>query len=145
MEVISQLSSGVAHEFNNILAVIVGYSELITLNLSSDSPVRKYAEEIGHASNRAARLTRQLLVFSRKQLVRLHVIDLNDAVTDVEVLLRRLIEKQRRDCDCSRTNRTCQDRYWPHWASANESSPQRSGCHAQWREAFHRDRERHAR
>ena len=92
MEVISQLSSGVAHEFNNILAVIVGYSQLITLNLSSDSPVRKYAEEIGHASNRAARLTRQLLVFSRKQLVRLHVIDLNDAVTDVEVLLRRLIE-----------------------------------------------------
>jgi two-component system cell cycle sensor histidine kinase/response regulator CckA len=92
MEVISQLSSGVAHEFNDILAVIVGYSQLITLNFSSDSPVRKYAEEIGHASNRAARLTRQLLVFSRKQLVRLHAIDLNDAVTDVEVLLRRLIE-----------------------------------------------------
>jgi two-component system, cell cycle sensor histidine kinase and response regulator CckA len=92
MEVISQLSSGVAHDFNNILAVIVGYSELITLNLSSDSPVRKYAEEIRHASNRAAGLTRQLLVFSRKQLVQLHVIDPNDAVKDLEILLSRLID-----------------------------------------------------
>jgi signal transduction histidine kinase len=70
MKVISQLSSGVAHDFNKILAVIVGYSGLITLDLSPDSPLRKYAEEIRHASNRAAGLTRQLLVFSRKQLVR---------------------------------------------------------------------------
>jgi len=94
MEVISQLSSGVAHDFNNILAVIDGYNELITLNLSSDSPVRKYTEEIRHASSRAAGLIRQLLVFSRNQLVRLHVIDLNDAVKDVEILLRRLIDNK---------------------------------------------------
>jgi two-component system, cell cycle sensor histidine kinase and response regulator CckA len=94
MEVISQLSSGVAHDFNNILAVIVGYSELISLNLSADSSVRKYAEEIRHASNRAAGLTRQLLVFSRKQLVQLHVIDPNDAVKDLDVLLRRLIDNK---------------------------------------------------
>jgi two-component system cell cycle sensor histidine kinase/response regulator CckA len=95
MEVISQLSSGVAHDFNNILAVIVGYSELITLNLSSDSPLRKYAEEIRHASSRAAGLTRQLLVFSRKRLVRPHVIDLNDAVKDLEILLCRLIDNKK--------------------------------------------------
>src|SRR6202162_1962418 len=92
MEVISQLSSGVAHDFNNILAVIVGYSELITLNLSADSSVRKYAEEIRHASNRATGLTRQLLVFSRKQLVRPVVIDPNDAVKDLDIMLRRLID-----------------------------------------------------
>jgi two-component system cell cycle sensor histidine kinase/response regulator CckA len=92
MEVISQLSSGVAHDFNNILAVIVGYSDLITLDLSPDSPLRKYAEEIRHASNRAAGLTRQLLVFSRKQLVRPVVIDPNDAVKDLDILLRRLID-----------------------------------------------------
>jgi two-component system, cell cycle sensor histidine kinase and response regulator CckA len=63
MEVISQLSSGVAHDFNNILAVIVGYSDLITINLSADSPLRKYAEEIRHASNRATGLTRRTARF----------------------------------------------------------------------------------
>src|ERR1700722_11087454 len=92
MEVISQLSSGVAHDFNNILAVIIGYSDLITLDLSADSPLRKYAEEIRHASNRATGLTRQLLVFSRKQMVRPNVIDPNDVVKDLDVLLRRLID-----------------------------------------------------
>jgi two-component system, cell cycle sensor histidine kinase and response regulator CckA len=92
MEVISQLSSGVAHDFNNILAVIIGYSELITSDPSVGSPVRKYAEEIRLASNRAAGLTRQLLVFSRKQLVQPNVIDPNDAVRDLEILLRRLID-----------------------------------------------------
>ena len=92
MEVISQLSSGVAHDFNNILAVIAGYSDLITLNLSPDSPLLKYTEEIRHASNRAAGLTRQLLIFSRKQLVRPDVIDPNDAVKDLNILLRRLID-----------------------------------------------------
>jgi two-component system cell cycle sensor histidine kinase/response regulator CckA len=92
MEVISQLSSGVAHDFNNILAVIIGYSDLITLDLSADSPLRKYAEEIRHASNRAAGLTQQLLVFSRKQMVRPNVIDPNDAVRDLDILLRRLID-----------------------------------------------------
>ena len=85
MEVISQLSSGVAHDFNNILAVIIGYSELITSDPSVGSPVRKYAEEIRLASNRAAGLTRQLLVFSRKQLVQPNVIDPNDAVRDLEI------------------------------------------------------------
>jgi two-component system cell cycle sensor histidine kinase/response regulator CckA len=93
MEVISQLSSGVAHDFNNILAVIIGYSELIT-DISPDGRVRKYAEEIRLASNRAAGLTRQLLVFSRKQLVQLKVIDPNDAVKDLEILLRRLIDQK---------------------------------------------------
>jgi signal transduction histidine kinase len=93
MEVISQLSSGVAHDFNNILAVIIGYSELIT-DISQDGSVRKFAEEIRLASNRAAGLTRQLLVFSRKQLMQLNVIDPNDAVKDLEILLRRLIDRK---------------------------------------------------
>jgi signal transduction histidine kinase len=91
MEVISQLSSGVAHDFNNILAVIVGYSELLTLALGLDSPLQKYTEEIRHASSRAAGLTRQLLVFSRKQLVQPLLIDPNDAVKDLDTLIRRLI------------------------------------------------------
>ena len=92
MEVIGHLVSGVAHDFNNILAVIIGYSDLITADLGSDGPVRKYIEEIRHASERAAGLTRQLLVFGRKQSVIPVVLDLNDVVIDLEKLLRRLID-----------------------------------------------------
>ena len=92
MEVIGQLVSGVAHDFNNILAVIIGYSDLITADLGSDGPVRKYIEEIRHASERAAGLTRQLLVFGRKQTVVPIVLDLNDVVIDLEKMLGRLID-----------------------------------------------------
>ena len=94
LALISQLSSGVAHDFNNLLAVILGYSDLITSQLERDSPLQKYIEEIRHASNRAAGLTRQLLVFSHKQLVRPEVINPNDAVKDLEKMLRRLINQK---------------------------------------------------
>jgi two-component system, cell cycle sensor histidine kinase and response regulator CckA len=90
MEVIGHLASGVAHDFNNILAVIMGYSDLITSDLEPENPLRKYAEEIRHASERAAGLTRQLLVFSRKQTIQPVVLDLNAVVTDLEKMLRRL-------------------------------------------------------
>jgi two-component system cell cycle sensor histidine kinase/response regulator CckA len=93
MEVIGQLAGGVAHDFNNILAVIMGYSDLIMSELGPDSPLRKYAEEIRHASERAAGLTRQLLVFSRKQTVQPVVLDLNDVVKDLDKMLRRLIDE----------------------------------------------------
>ena len=91
MEVIGQLAAGVAHDFNNILAVIIGYNSMITAGLGLDSPLGKYAEEIRHASERAAGLTRQLLVFSRKQTVQPVVLDLNEAVMDLEKMLRRFI------------------------------------------------------
>jgi signal transduction histidine kinase len=91
MEVIGQLAAGVAHDFNNILAVIMGYSNLIIADLDPESPMRKYAEEIRHASERAVGLTRQLLVFSRKQIVKLVVLNLNDVVKDIQSMLRRLI------------------------------------------------------
>ena len=93
MEVIGQLASGVAHDFNNILAVIMGYSDLMTTDLGPDSPLQKYAEEIRHASERAAGLTRQLLVFSRKQTVQPVVLDLNEVVKDLDKMLRRLIDE----------------------------------------------------
>jgi two-component system cell cycle sensor histidine kinase/response regulator CckA len=92
MDVIGQLVSGVAHDFNNILAVIIGYSDLITTDLGPDSPLRKYIEEIRHASERAAGLTRQLLVFGRKQTVIPVVLDLNDVVKDLDKMLMRLID-----------------------------------------------------
>jgi two-component system cell cycle sensor histidine kinase/response regulator CckA len=94
MEAIGRLSSRMAHDFSNILAVIVGYNDLITSALGHESPLRKYTEEIRQASNRAAGLTRQLLVFSRKQLVQPSVIDPNDAIQELNKLIRRLIDEK---------------------------------------------------
>jgi PAS domain S-box-containing protein len=93
MEVIGQLASGVAHDFNNILGVIMGYCDLIASALDPDNPLQKYSEEIRHASDRAAGLTRQLLVFSRKQTVQPVVLDLNDVVQDMDKMLRRLVDE----------------------------------------------------
>ena len=91
MEVLGQLAGGVAHDFNNFLAVIMGNGELIASKLGPDSPLRNYAEEIRHASEQAAGLTRQLLVFSRKQTVQPVVLNLNDVVKGLDKMLRRLI------------------------------------------------------
>jgi two-component system, cell cycle sensor histidine kinase and response regulator CckA len=93
MKVIGQLVSGVAHDFNNILAVIIGYSDLITGDADLEGPLRKYIDEIRHASERAAGLTRQLLVFGRKQKVIPVVLDLNKVVLDLKEMLRRLIDE----------------------------------------------------
>ncbi len=93
MEVIGHLAGGVAHDFNNILAVVMCYSDLITLDLGKDSPLQKYTEEIRHAALRGTGLTRQLLVFSRKQTVQPVVLDLNDTVDDLDKMLRRLIDE----------------------------------------------------
>ena len=93
MEVMGLLASGVAHDFNNILGIIIGYGDLITTALDADSPLRKYTEEIRHASERAAGLTRQLLVFSRKQKVLPEVLNLNEVVKDMDKMLRRLINE----------------------------------------------------
>ena len=92
MDVIGQLAAGVAHDFNNILAVIIGYCELLKSDLSPDRAQLKCAEEIRHASERAAGLTRLLLVFSRKQMVQPVALDLSDVVKDLHQMLRRLID-----------------------------------------------------
>jgi PAS domain S-box-containing protein len=93
MEVVGQLAGGVAHDFNNIIAVIMGYGNLITADLEADSPLRKYADEIQHATERAAGLTRQLLIFSRNQTVQPVVLDLNVAVKELDKMLRRLVDE----------------------------------------------------
>jgi two-component system cell cycle sensor histidine kinase/response regulator CckA len=92
MEVIGRLAGGVAHDFNNILGVIMGYSEMLNSDIPPDSPLRKFTKEIQHASERAAGLTRQLLVFSRKQTVQAVVLDLNEVVIEMQQLLVRLID-----------------------------------------------------
>jgi signal transduction histidine kinase len=91
MEVIGRLAAGVAHDFNNLLMVIMGYGNMLTAELEADDPLYKYAQEIQHASERAAGLTRQLLVFSRKQTVQPVVLDLNAVVKEMDEMLRRLV------------------------------------------------------
>jgi signal transduction histidine kinase len=92
MEVVGQLAGGVAHDFNNVLAVIMGYSELIVADLPPDDPIQKYLEEIRLAAERACGLTRQLLVFSRKQGVEAVPLDLNHVVQEMTKMLERLID-----------------------------------------------------
>ena len=93
MEVIGQLASGVAHDFNNILAVIIGYSDLVKQELGTEHASYKYIEEIRHAAEHASALTRQLLVFSRKQEIQPVVLDLNDVLKDLDKMLYRLIDE----------------------------------------------------
>ena len=91
IEGIGQLAGGVAHDFNNILTAITGYSELTLRRLTQDNPLRRNIEEIKKASERAASLTRQLLAFSRKQILQPEVLNLNAVVPDMDQMLRRLI------------------------------------------------------
>jgi PAS domain S-box-containing protein len=91
MEAIGTLAGGVAHDFNNLLTTILGYSELLLGALEEDSPIRSDVAEIKIAGERAASLTRQLLAFSRKQLVEFKVLDLNAIMAESDKMLRRLV------------------------------------------------------
>jgi PAS domain S-box-containing protein len=91
MEAIGRLAGGVAHDFNNLLTVITGYSQLLSETLTYDDPEKGLVDEIGKAADRAAALTRQLLAFSRKQMLATKVLDLNTIVTDMQKMLQRLI------------------------------------------------------
>jgi signal transduction histidine kinase len=93
MEVIGNLAGGVAHDFNNMLGVIMGYSEIIMTKLPAEDPLQEHAEQIQHAAERALGLTRQLLVFSRKQTVLPVVLDLNATLGNMDKMLRQLIDE----------------------------------------------------
>ena len=91
MEAIGRLAGGVAHDFNNILTAIGGYTDLLLADLPPDDHRRHDVEEIYQAAQRAAGLTQQLLAFSRRQVLQPKVIDLNALVPEIEKMLRRLI------------------------------------------------------
>ncbi len=91
MEAIGRLAGGVAHDFNNLLTAILGHASLLREGLSVSDPARQGLEEIERAGERAAALTRQLLAFSRKQMLELKVVDLNEVVGDMQRMLHRLI------------------------------------------------------
>jgi signal transduction histidine kinase len=91
MEAVGRLAGGVAHDFNNLLTAIIGYAELISTRVTSNTLAKQNADLIRKAGEQAAALTRQLLAFSRKQLLQPKVIDLNALVVEMEKLLRRVI------------------------------------------------------
>src|SRR5207247_10935550 len=93
MEAIGQLTGGSAHDFNNMLTVIIGYSELMLQRLKADDPLRREVEQVKEAGARASLLTRQLLAFSRKQVLQPRVLDLNAVLTNMDRMLQRLLDE----------------------------------------------------
>jgi PAS domain S-box-containing protein len=91
MEAIGRLAGGIAHDFNNLLSVIIGYCEIAPEHLDSEHPVGKHVEQIKKAGERAASLTRQLLAFSRQQVLQPRTLNLNDVVNNVSKMLLRVI------------------------------------------------------
>jgi two-component system, cell cycle sensor histidine kinase and response regulator CckA len=91
MEAVGSLAGGVAHDFNNILNVILGYTEMMLEELAPDSPMRKDLEQVKIAGLRAAGLTTQLLAFSRKQILQPEILDLNAVISNTSSILRRVI------------------------------------------------------
>ena len=91
MEAVGRLAGGIAHDFNNLLTAIKGFTELLLLDFEERDPRRGFAAEIQGAATRAAGLTRQLLAFSRRQVLQPEVLDLNTTVSEMEKMLRRLV------------------------------------------------------
>ena len=91
MEAIGRLAGGIAHDFNNLLTVIKGYSQLSLLELKEEGPLKGNIEEIKKASEKVGDLTRQLLTFSRSQVLEVKVLDLNAILRNLEKMLRRVI------------------------------------------------------
>jgi len=91
MEAIGRLSGGIAHDFNNLLGVIIGYSRVLKRELGPDNPLCEHALEVEKAGQRAAALTKQLLAFSRQQVLTPAVLNLNTLAKDMEAMLLRLL------------------------------------------------------
>ncbi|MEA2108695.1 MAG: PAS domain S-box protein, partial [Pseudomonadota bacterium] len=93
MESIGTLAGGIAHDFNNILTAITGYAQMSMMNLTDSTKIKHNVEQIQKAADRAANLTRQMLGFSRKQMVIPQVIDINKLIVEMEKMLKRLLRE----------------------------------------------------
>jgi signal transduction histidine kinase len=93
MEAVGRLAGGVAHDFNNVLTAIFGYADLLMDQFGKDDPRRADLEEIRRSAERAATLTRQLLAFSRKQVMQPRLLSLNEVVTNLQKLMQRLVSE----------------------------------------------------
>lgn len=91
LEAVGQLAGGIAHDFNNLLTVIAGHSQLALMKLHAEDPLRENLQEINKASDRAAALTRQLLAFSRKQVLQPKILNFNFVFAEIEKMLGRII------------------------------------------------------
>jgi PAS domain S-box-containing protein len=91
MEAIGRLAGGIAHDFNNLLGVIIGYGDLVLEQAGADNPLQKPVEQIRKAADRASVLTRQLLAFSRQQVLEMKVLNLNEVVAEMTIMLPRLL------------------------------------------------------
>lgn len=91
MEAVEQLAGGIAHEFNNFLGVVLGYCELLSEDAGENEGLGKHVGAIKSATQHASSLTRQLLAFSRKQIVEPQIVDLNQTIWESQKLLRRLV------------------------------------------------------
>jgi signal transduction histidine kinase len=92
MEAVGQLAAGIAHDFNNVLSVVMGFSELLSLEAANETH-RGYADAIRQAAEKASGLTRQLLIFSQKQAPQASILNPNEAIQDMEKMLRRLVDE----------------------------------------------------
>lgn len=93
MEAVGQLAGGVAHDFNNILTAIIGFGNLLKMDLDKDDPLNYYVAQILNSAERAANLTRALLAFSRKQIISPRPVNINEVIRGVEKLLSRIISE----------------------------------------------------
>ena len=136
MEAVGRLAGGIAHDFNNLLMVISGYSEFLLEKIGGNPDLRPPAQEIANAANRATALTRQLLAFSRKQMLMPRVLDLNALVSENLKMLTRVIGE---DIDLVMAPATgfgsSQSGSWTDRASHHEPGSQCPRCHATGRQA----------
>ena len=138
MEAIGQLAAGVAHDFNNILTVIQGHAGLMQHKLDAGSPQAKSLEQITRATARAATLIRQLLMFSRKQVMQFQHLDLNDILRNAIKMLERLVgEHVQIDFRPAKSDSRHPRRQQHDGTNRHEPGGQRPGCHAQRRKDLH--------
>ena len=146
MEAIGNLAGGVAHDFNNLLSVILSYSEMLARGLEPGDPMRDDLEEILGAGKRAADLTRQLLAFSRQQILQPRLLDVNAVIDGVAKMLRRLVGEDVELASLTGSGaRDGQRRSRAGRAGPDEPRRERSRRDAEGRKADGRDGERGAR